>query len=202
MPSLGLSLSALIAASSWVFIRRASSLVSHWVSEKNLADSAAGKNFLDVVAAILVLIEIDMHLVHATEEVVHVAHDVLIRTDEKEADIVRLAGLPAVERKRFFYVLEIDKFADLAVRVTGDVDERGVAVGKLVQPMDRHDRKELAERPVVEKRLEDGKIAEELIAESDFHFLHFLGNVAHATEHLDDLSGDLPIDGLNTGFGG
>ena len=54
--------------------------------------------------------------------------------------------------------------------------------GGVVEPMDRHDREELAERPVIEQRLEDGEVAEVLIAERRLEFLHFFRHVASARD--------------------
>ena len=67
--------------------------------------------------------------------------------------------------------------------------------------MDRHDGKELAERPMVEKRLKDREIANVLIAEGGLELFHFVGHVAKPAMHADNLSGKLPIEVVNLGFG-
>ena len=64
--------------------------------------------------------------------------------------------------------------------------------------MDRHDRKQLAERPVIEKRLEDGKIADVLVAERGFELLHFLGHEAQSAMHVDDLLRQLPVNAFRS----
>ena len=153
------------------------------------------------MSGVLVLIEVDVHFVHAAEEVVEVAHDVLIRAGEEEADVVRLAGMPAVERKGFFHILQVDEFRDFAIRVAGDVHEGRVAVRAFVEAMDRHDGEELAECPVVEEGLENGEVAEVLVADGDFDFADFLGDVFGVAEKLHDICGDLPIDGLDASLG-
>ena len=94
---------------------------------EHFADGRAVDRFLDVPAALFVLIEEDVGLVHAAEEVVQVAHDVLVGADEEEAEVVGLAGLEAVQRERVLHVLQVDELADLAVGVAGDVDQRGLA---------------------------------------------------------------------------
>jgi hypothetical protein len=63
-----------------------------------------------------------------------------------------------MERKCFAHVLQVDELGDLPIRVAGDVDHRAVAFRRRVEPMDRHDREQLAKRPVIEQRLEDGKL--------------------------------------------
>ena len=52
--------------------------------------------------------------------------------------------------------------------------------GAVVQAMNRHDREELAERPVIEERLEDREVADVLVAERRLQFLHFLGHILQA----------------------
>ena len=52
--------------------------------------------------------------------------------------------------------------------------------GGVVEAMDRHDREELAERPVIEERLEDGEVADVLIAQRRLEFLHFVRHVLQA----------------------
>src|SRR5947209_2558937 len=55
---------------------------------QHLADGLAGDLFLDVEAAVLVRVEEDVDLVHAAEEVVDIAHDVLVGAGEKDAEVV------------------------------------------------------------------------------------------------------------------
>ena len=153
------------------------------------------------MSGVLVLIEVDVHFVDAAEEVVEVAHDVLIRAGEEEADVVRLASMPAVEREGFFHILQVDEFSDFAIRIAGDVYQSRVPVRAFVEPMDRHDGEELAECPVVEEGLENGKVAEVLVADGNFDFADFLGDVFGIAEKLHDVCGDLPIDGFDASLG-
>jgi hypothetical protein len=53
-----------------------------------------------------------------------------------------------------------DEAVDLAVGVAGDVLQRAAARRLLVQPVDRHDREELVDRPRVGQRLEEREVAE------------------------------------------
>ena len=54
--------------------------------------------------------------------------------------------------------------------------------GVLVEAMDRHDREELPERPVIEQRLEDGEVADVLIAKRSLELLHLFGHVTSARD--------------------
>ena len=85
-----------------------------------------------------------------------------------------------VEWESVFDVLEVDELADLAIAIAGDIDERAVAFGEFVESMDGHDWEELAERPVIEEALEDGEIADILIAEGGFEFFDFVWEEGHA----------------------
>jgi len=69
-----------------------------------------------------------------------------------------------MQRERFADVLEIDELRDLAVRIAGDVHHGAVPARLGVEPVDRHDREQLSERPMIEKRLENGEVADVLIA--------------------------------------
>src|SRR4030095_5223984 len=60
--------------------------------------------------------------------------------------------------------------------------------------MYRHNREQLAEGPMIEQRLEYGKIANVLIAQRRFELLHFVGHITQAAMHIDDLMRDLPVN--------
>ena len=77
---------------------------------------------------------------------------------------------------------------------------RAVAIRLRVEPVDRHDREQLPERPVIEQRLENGEVADVLIAERRLELLHFLRHVAQALVQGDDLLGELPVDALDLRF--
>ena len=100
-----------------------------------------------------------MHGVRVAEEVVQVAEDFLVRADQEHAEVVRLA-VERVQRQRALHVAAIDELVDLAVRVAGDVAEHGVPRRRLVQPVDRHHREQLLDRPGVRDRLEQREVAE------------------------------------------
>jgi len=58
-------------------------------------------------------------------QVVHVAEDFLVRADEKDREVVRVA-VQRVQRQRALDVAAVDELVDLPVRVAGDVAEHGV----------------------------------------------------------------------------
>ena len=95
---------------------------------------------------------------------------------------------------------KIGELRDLAVGIAGDVHDHSVAIRRCVEPMNRHDRKQLAERPVIEQRLENREIADVLVAEGRFELLDFLGNETQAAMHVHDLLRELPVDGVDLRF--
>ena len=87
-----------------------------------------------------------------------------------------------MQGQRVADVAQVDELVDLAVGIAGDVHQRGFAGGALVEAADGHDGEQLAERPVIEQRLEDREIAEVLVAEAVFELADFLGHVGLALE--------------------
>src|SRR6266705_3335576 len=63
--------------------------------------------------------------------------------------------------------------------------------------MDRHDREKLPERPMIEQRLENGKVADVLIPQRNLELLYFFGHKAQAAMHVYNLLCKLPINGLD-----
>ncbi len=73
------------------------------------------------------------------------------------------------------------------------------SVGALVEPVDRHDGEERAERPVIEQRLEDREVAEVLrgeLAREPAEIVGELGGI-HLRGRLLDALGDAPERGLD-----
>ena len=83
-----------------------------------------------------------MDLVDAPEEVVEVAHDVLVGAGEEDPEVV---GFPVqrVQVQVGLGVLQVDEAVDLSVGVAGDVDEDGIDGRLLVEAVERRDREEL-----------------------------------------------------------
>ena len=99
-----------------------------------------------------------------------------------------------MKRDVVLHVLQVDEAADLSVGVAGDVDQDGVDRRLLVEPVERRDREELLQGPVVEERLEDREIAHVLVGEERRQVVELLGLVAGLLALLGDLLADLPED--------
>src|SRR5205807_5894494 len=144
-------------------------------------------------------IEKNVRFGNATEQIVKIAHDVLISADHEDAEIIHFARNDAVERQRVAHVLQIGKLGNLAIRIAGDIHERSLSIRRGGQPMNRHDWKKLAERPVIEERLEDGKITDVLIAERSLELFDFFRNITQSAVHVHDLLRELPIKRVDLG---
>src|SRR6266571_3480645 len=105
-----------------------------------------------------------------------------------------------MERQRLLHILEVDELCDLAIRIARDVNDHAVAIGGSGESMDRHNGKKLTERPVIEQRLKNGKIADVLIPQRDLKLLYFLRHKAQTAMHVHDLLRELPINGLYLRF--
>ena len=125
----------------------------------------------------VVVIQRDVHGVRVAEQVVEVAENLLIRADQEHAEVIRLA-VERVQRQRFLDVAAVDELVDLAVRVARDVANHGVLRRTLVQPVDRHDREQLVDRPAVRNRLEQREVAEIRVGERLVEVLQILGHFA------------------------
>ena len=118
-----------------------------------------------------------------------VAEDLLVRADEERGDEVVLAVV-GVQLEHALHVAAVDEAVDLAVGVAGDVGQHAAAVGLFVQPVDRHDREELVDRPGVGHRLEDRVVAEVRVGEHRLQALELVGDVVELADDVQDLRAD------------
>ena len=162
-------------------------------------DRVARDAFFDVEAVGLVVLEEDVGFVHAAEEVVKVAHDVLVGADHEGADIVGLALLERMESEGLADIFEVDEVVDLAVGVAGDVDERRLDGRTLVEAVDRGDREELVQGPVIEQGLEDREVADVLFGQHRIEAGEFVGDVGAVLEVFADLAADVPEEPVGGG---
>jgi hypothetical protein len=172
-------------------------LVLHALDD--IGDAAAAQGLLDVEAIGFVGLEKDVHLVDAAEEIVQVAHDVLVGAGEEDAEVVGLV-VERVQGEVVLRVLQIDERGDLAVGVAGDVDEDGVDGRFLIEPVQRGDGEKLLQRPMVEQGLEDREIADVLVGEErDAGRAAPRAGSRNLATLLGDLFADLPEQRLGGG---
>ena len=118
-----------------------------------------------------------MHRIGVAEEVVHVAEDLLVGTYEENADVISIAHAEGVQGNVVGLLIVVDVGGDLTVAVARDVLNRGVAVGTLVETLDRHDGEELIDGPMVGQRLEEGEVAKILLGHHLVELAEFVGGV-------------------------
>ena len=162
-------------------------------------DRVARDAFFDVETVGLVVFEEDVGFVHAAEQVMQVAHDVLVGADHEGADIVGLAFLERMEGEGLADVFQVDEVVDLAVGVAGDVDERRLDRRAFVEAVDRGDREELVEGPVVEQGLEDREVADVLLGQHRVQAGEFVRDVGAILEVFADLTADVPEQAVGRG---
>src|SRR2546423_112783 len=163
---------------------------------ERLADGRALDDLLDQVA---VLVNVYVGLVRSAEEVVVVAHRLLVRADEHEGDVVRLALDQRVELQDLLHVVQVNELVNDAVRVARDVAERGVLGRGLVQAVDGDDGEQLVERPVVGRGAEDGKVRQVLRAEQTPQVVELLGDVVGLPRVLVGALAHVPEEHLALG---
>ncbi|KRO59675.1 MAG: hypothetical protein ABR82_02315, partial [Verrucomicrobia subdivision 6 bacterium BACL9 MAG-120507-bin52] len=142
-----------------------------------------------------------MGLVHGSEEVVQVSHDILVGTEKEKAEEVGLT-VEGVKGKAGASAGAIDEVVDFTIRVAGDIDQTPVLGRGFMEAMDRNDREELFEGPVVDERLKDTKVTEVLAAELLLKFSYFFGWGATILVKTRDLGDEMPEGVFHAGFGG
>ena len=136
-----------------------------------------------------------MHGVRVPEQVVEIAEDLLIGAHQEHAEVVGRAREP-MQRQRPPDAAAIDELIDLAVGIAGDVAQHAHPVRPLVQPMDRHDREELLDRPAVGHRLKEREVAEIGVGQRLVEALEVFGQLVQRLGELPELHADRPIQVL------
>ncbi|MND01517.1 hypothetical protein D3C83_205430 [compost metagenome] len=70
-----------------------------------------------------------------------------------------------MQLEHLFDVVQIDKLVNDAVRVASDVTQRGVLSRRLIQMMNRNNRKQLVQRPVIRHGTKHGEVCQILRAQ-------------------------------------
>ena len=88
----------------------------------------------------------DVGSIGVAEEIVHVAQNLLVGTNEEYTEIIWLVLLQWMKRKNVADMSVGNEVGNLSVAVAGDVLQGSVAGRTLVQTLDRHDRDEGTEK--------------------------------------------------------
>ena len=147
-----------------------------------------------LVDGISVGIDGDMHRIGVAEEIVHVAENLLVGTYEENADVIPIAHAESMQGDVIGLLIVVDVSRDFSVAVTRYVLNRGIAIGALVEPLDRHDGKELIDGPMVGERLEEGEVAKILLGHHLVQLAQFVGGVLEVVRKVDHFGADAPIE--------
>ncbi len=79
------------------------------------------------------LVQIDVHGMRVTEQVVQIAQDLLVSSDQKDRNLVRLVTLQFMQHQSLSAFAAADKRVDFTIAVTGDVPQHGSPRGTLRQ---------------------------------------------------------------------
>ena len=136
-----------------------------------------------------------MHRVGVAEQIVQVAQNFLICAHQKCAQII-IAAVEFMQRQRALYIAAVDELVHLAVGIASDIPQHRVATGLLVQPVNRHDGKQLLDRPAVRHALEQREVAEVRVRQHGVQAFQFFRKEIQFARHLLHLAADGPEEVL------
>ena len=82
----------------------------------------------------------------------------MIGARQEHPEVVRFAALEVVNWQGSTHVPQVDEPVDLAVGIASDVYQGGVARGLLAQALQRHDREQRLDGPVIWQALEEAGV--------------------------------------------
>src|SRR5882724_3269017 len=88
------------------------------------------------------------------EQIVQVAQNLLIRSQEERPEII-VSAVEGVKFQRALHIATVDERIHLPIGIAGDIAEHRGTRGLLVQLVNRHDREELLDGPTVGHALEE-----------------------------------------------
>src|SRR5689334_18804144 len=101
-----------------------------------------------------------------------------------------------MQRQRLLYVAAIDELIYLAVRIARDVTQNGMPRRRFIQPMNRHDRKQLFDGPAIGHALEQRKIAEVGVGEQPFQPFQLFWKIIQLLREFENFAANRPIEVL------
>ena len=97
-----------------------------------------------------------------------------------------------MQRQCPFYVAAVDELIHLAIGIARNVAQYRVLGGFLVQPVNRHDREQLLDRPAVGHALEEREIAEVCVRKHGVESFEFFGEEIEFPRQLLNLAANRP----------
>lgn len=113
-------------------------------------------NLVDMIAPVF---HGKVHGIGVAKQIVEVAENLLICTNEENTKIIRLVATQCVHWKHVAGASSAYEIGYLAIAVAGNVLQSGFPCRAFVQPLYRHDGEKLVDSPTVGKRLEEREVA-------------------------------------------
>src|SRR5213594_160309 len=142
---------------------------------QNLLHRSPLDYFFDEVIVGLIGVGVHVDFRNTAEKIMNVTQDVLICAHEKETHIIWLSFYKAEHMERILRAQRRHKSIDFSVGIAGEIDQCSDARRLLVEPMDRHNGKHLADRPVIQYGLENREVAKILVSKLFLHEDQVLG---------------------------
>src|SRR5581483_10717986 len=133
-----------------------------------------------------------MHGIRVAEQVMQIAQYLLIRAEQKRAKNVRTA-IERMQRKRLLDVAAVDELVHLAVGIARDVTQHSLMRRRLIEPVDRHNRKQLFHRPAIRHALKQREIAKIRVGKQSVKSFQLFWKVIEFAGQLQNLTADRPI---------
>ena len=92
-----------------------------------------------------------MNGVRGPEQVVQIAHHLLVGAAEEECDQIRLTRRQVVEFQQRLGLAVTDETIQASIGITGQISQIGQPGRALVEPLNRQDREELIDGPGVRR---------------------------------------------------
>src|ERR1051326_4461192 len=122
-------------------------------------------------------VDMNVCFVRRAKQVVIITHRFLVSPDEHERQIIRLVRIQRVQFEHLLHVVQIDELVNNPIRVARDITERRVLRRRLIQTMNRHDRKQLVQRPMVRHGAKHRKVRQVFSAEQPAQFTKLFGDI-------------------------
>ena len=114
--------------------------------------------------------------------------------------VVWLLGIELMQTKCATHIFYICKLGNLAFTIASNVNQSRIHIRRLIETMQRRDRKELIAGPMIDQRLKDRKIADVLIGHHLRQRLEFFRRIARTFSLFGEFLANLPISGIGLGF--
>ncbi len=111
----------------------------------------------------------------------------LVGTDQKSAEKIFFIFLQVMERQIPVNPMRINEAVDFTVTVTGDIGQNCIPVRFFIQPVNRHNRKELLNGPGIRQRLKYTEITIINIGKRPVKHFNFRGSILDLFGNFADL---------------